>query len=313
MTHPFIPASLVACIAPALAADAWLTDIDAGKKQAAAENKAVLIEFTGSDWCQPCMKLRKNVTGTKEFETYAGKNYVLVEIDLARYKKDRPELYKKNREIYNSYNQRSVPCIFIMDPSGNITARLGGSANNEAMKNTLETAFRQNREFHTSLAAAEKLTGNARIQALAKLYTAVPENNRHNYKPLFNRLLELDKNDISGLVAAEHRQKEQAALSNKIQADLMSTKEPAALIKKIDGYLAQPNMPPELHALLFERKFHAALALAQTEQDIDNALSIADDMAKSDPKHAQNILRMKEAMQKDKAGILRRIKQQKPQ
>lgn len=95
MIHPFIPASLVACIAPALAADAWLTDIDAGKKQAAAENKAVLIEFTGSDWCQPCMKLRKNVTGTKEFETYAGKNYVLVEIDLARYKKDRPELYKK--------------------------------------------------------------------------------------------------------------------------------------------------------------------------------------------------------------------------
>lgn len=265
MTHPFISASLVACIAPALAADAWLTDIDAGKKQAATENKAVLIEFTGSDWCQPCMKLRKNVTGTKEFETYAGKNYVLVEIDLARYKKDRPELYKKNRE------------------------------------------------FHTSLAAAEKMTGNARIQALAKLYTAVPENNRHNYKPLFNRLLELDKNDISGLVAAEHRQKEQAALSNKIQADLMSTKEPADLIKKIDGYLAQPNMPPELHALLFERKFHAALALAQTEQDIDNALSIADDMAKSDPKHAQNILRMKEAMQKDKAGILRRIKQQKPQ
>lgn len=62
-------AVLAACIVPALAADAWLTDIDAGRKQAAAENKAVLIEFTGSNWRQPCIKPRKNGIATSNTGT----------------------------------------------------------------------------------------------------------------------------------------------------------------------------------------------------------------------------------------------------
>ncbi len=47
--------TLAACIAPAFAGEGWLTDLDTGKKQAAAENKAVLVDFTGSDWCHFCI------------------------------------------------------------------------------------------------------------------------------------------------------------------------------------------------------------------------------------------------------------------
>ncbi|HIX20459.1 MAG TPA: thioredoxin family protein, partial [Candidatus Akkermansia intestinigallinarum] len=47
--------SLAAIVAPAFAAE-WLTDLEAAKKQAAAENKAILVDFTGSDWCGYCIR-----------------------------------------------------------------------------------------------------------------------------------------------------------------------------------------------------------------------------------------------------------------
>ena len=52
----------------------WLTDFDAVKKQAAKENKAILMDFTGSDWCPPCKALKKNVFDKEEFSKFADKS-----------------------------------------------------------------------------------------------------------------------------------------------------------------------------------------------------------------------------------------------
>ncbi|HIX19757.1 MAG TPA: thioredoxin family protein, partial [Candidatus Akkermansia intestinigallinarum] len=55
MQNAFISLLTVAAIvAPACGAE-WLTDLEAAKKQAAAENKAILVDFTGSDWCGYCI------------------------------------------------------------------------------------------------------------------------------------------------------------------------------------------------------------------------------------------------------------------
>ena len=47
--------------------EGWSTDVEAAVAQAKKENKAVLVEFTGSDWCPPCIMMRKNVFSKKEF------------------------------------------------------------------------------------------------------------------------------------------------------------------------------------------------------------------------------------------------------
>ncbi|MED5278251.1 MAG: thioredoxin family protein, partial [Verrucomicrobiota bacterium] len=39
------------------AADGWLVDFEKAKAQAAKEGKSILMEFTGSDWCPPCIQL----------------------------------------------------------------------------------------------------------------------------------------------------------------------------------------------------------------------------------------------------------------
>jgi thioredoxin-related protein len=38
----------------------WLTDFDKAKEQAKKENKSIVMVFSGSDWCAPCIKLDKD-------------------------------------------------------------------------------------------------------------------------------------------------------------------------------------------------------------------------------------------------------------
>ena len=71
----------------AFAADGWETDYEKALAKAKAENKHVFLDFTGSDWCGPCIELRKRVLSSKEFADYAAKNLVLVEIDYPQRKK----------------------------------------------------------------------------------------------------------------------------------------------------------------------------------------------------------------------------------
>src|SRR5580765_2149435 len=65
-------------------AASWLTDLNAGQAQAQKEGKFVLVNFTGSDWCPWCIKLRQEVFTQPEFESFASKNLVLVEIDFPK-------------------------------------------------------------------------------------------------------------------------------------------------------------------------------------------------------------------------------------
>ena len=67
-----------ALVAPATAAEGWMTDFPAAQKKAQAENKLVLVDFTGSDWCRPCIELQRNVLDTPEFRQYAEDKFVLM-------------------------------------------------------------------------------------------------------------------------------------------------------------------------------------------------------------------------------------------
>src|SRR4051794_8557007 len=82
--------------------EGWLDDLEKAKAQAKAENKKILLDFTGSDWCGWCKKLDAEVFSQQAFKDYAAKNLVLVEVDFPRSfqlpeptKKQNDELAKK--------------------------------------------------------------------------------------------------------------------------------------------------------------------------------------------------------------------------
>ena len=103
----------------------WLTDYDKALKQAAAEKKPVVINFTGSDWCGWCIRLDKEVFSQQEFVNYAKDNVVLVKLDFPR-KKPLSEAEKmKNEALAQKFGVRGFPTIVVLDPKGKQLGELG--------------------------------------------------------------------------------------------------------------------------------------------------------------------------------------------
>src|SRR5690348_7808884 len=67
----------------------WETDFDSAQKKAKQEHKLILLNFSGSDWCIPCINMRHDIFESKSFTDYAENNLVLVNADFPRLKKNR--------------------------------------------------------------------------------------------------------------------------------------------------------------------------------------------------------------------------------
>jgi len=106
----------------------WHTDLPKAQAQAKTENKIVLMDFTGSDWCGWCIKFRKDVLDTEEFKTYAAKNVVLVELDYPIKKEQSADLKKANSELKDKYNINGYPTLVVLDKNGKEIGRQEGYA-----------------------------------------------------------------------------------------------------------------------------------------------------------------------------------------
>ena len=108
------------------AGNAWLTDLPKAQAQAKIENKIVLLDFTGSDWCGWCIKFRKEVLDTAEFQGYADKHVVLVELDYPRHKEQSGDLKKANAALKNKYKVTGFPTLVVLNQDGREIGRQVG-------------------------------------------------------------------------------------------------------------------------------------------------------------------------------------------
>ena len=106
----------------------WQTDYAKALETAKAENKRVLLDFTGSDWCGPCIQFMSQVLSRPEFLTYADKNLVLVEVDYPRRKKQSAEVAKQNERLSRQYGigEKGYPTVVLLDPAGKIIGEFTG-------------------------------------------------------------------------------------------------------------------------------------------------------------------------------------------
>jgi thioredoxin-related protein len=105
------------------AAEQWETNYQAALEQAAKGNKMVLLDFTGSDWCVPCIKLKKDTFSKPEFQKFAEEKLVLVELDFPRAKEQSVELKKQNQELAEKFGIEGFPTLVLMDSQGKEVAR----------------------------------------------------------------------------------------------------------------------------------------------------------------------------------------------
>jgi thioredoxin-related protein len=106
----------------------WQTDFEQAKKIAADQDKNIIIVFSGSDWCAPCIKLDKNVWQSEVFKTEAAKDWVLVKADFPRKKANElsKEQTEHNRELAEKYNiEGSFPLVVLLEKNGKILGKMG--------------------------------------------------------------------------------------------------------------------------------------------------------------------------------------------
>jgi len=110
----------------------WLGDFNEAVSEAAKSHKYILINFSGSDWCGPCIRERKEILENDVFEKYASEHLVLVRADFPRKKKNQlsKEQTKKNEELADKYNpDGKFPYTILVDEHGKVIKAWDGFPN----------------------------------------------------------------------------------------------------------------------------------------------------------------------------------------
>lgn len=110
----------------------WSTDFAASSAKAKAENKYMLLDFSGSDWCGWCIKLDKEVFSKPEFQEFAAKNLVLVMLDFPRAKPQTAEIKAQNEKLSKQYGIKGFPSVLILNPDGKLVEQTGYRAGGAA-------------------------------------------------------------------------------------------------------------------------------------------------------------------------------------
>ncbi|HEY5749798.1 MAG TPA: thioredoxin family protein [Chryseolinea sp.] len=119
----------------AMAEPAWLTDFEQAKSLAKQEQKYILLNFSGSDWCAPCIKMKKDLFEQPVFQDYAAQKLVLLQADFPRTKKKQldPALKAHNEKLADQYNpQGKFPFTLLLDAEGNVLHSWDGYAGSSA-------------------------------------------------------------------------------------------------------------------------------------------------------------------------------------
>jgi thioredoxin-related protein len=107
----------------------WLTNFDDAKKAAATEHKHILLSFSGSDWCGPCIKMKKEVFESDAFSAIAEKKLILVRADFPRSKKNQlpKDQAKRNESLAERFNpEGKFPFTLLLDKDGDVIKRWDG-------------------------------------------------------------------------------------------------------------------------------------------------------------------------------------------
>lgn len=82
------------------------------------ENKMILLNFSGSDWCIPCIRMEKEYFSNDAFKKMADSQLIIIHADFPRKKKNLspPDVIKENEALAERFNkQGSFPFTLLLD------------------------------------------------------------------------------------------------------------------------------------------------------------------------------------------------------
>ena len=285
------------------AGDEWMTDFEAAKQKAAAENKDLLVNFTGSDWCSWCIKLVDEVFKHDAFKKGVADNFVLVDLDFPQDKSKLDEsTQKQNEMLQEKYSIQGFPTILLLDDQGRPYAQTGYQAGGpEKYLTHLDGLLAIKTKRDEALMAAEKLEGPAKAKSLVEALKLLPEGQLNHYSKITQQIAALDPSDESGFVAGQKLKEAADTLNKEYMTAVRSGKNDEA-IAMVDKFIADFQITGEKKQSMLGMKMNPLLA----SQQFDQAAELLDEIVALAPesqigKFASDFMPKLEKMKQDAA------------
>ena len=276
---------LVVAMAPmSQAADKllWTDDVKAAFTQAKAENKDVLIDFTGSDWCGWCIKLNEEVFDKPAFKEQAPKDFVLVKLDFPRNKQLPEAVQKQNAAWAEKLNVQGFPTIVLLDADQRPYARTGYQEGGpSAYLESLSNLQKQRVERDKLLAQAANATGVEKAKLIDKALSSMdPATVMGFYADQADAVIASDKDNAAGLKekyegykAEWAKMQQMMSVQKKLEEQvvpLMEAGKHDEALTKLDAFIAESKDNPDVAQLY--TVFKAQVYLQQ--QNLDKGIEM---------------------------------------
>lgn len=180
--------------------DLWRVDFSEAKEVAKRQEKDLLLDFTGSDWCGWCQRLDEEVFSTAFFRQEAPKDFVLVKLDFPRRKEQEEWIKEQNAKLSTHYRISGYPTILLADAKGRPYARTGyrkGGA--EAYIQHLQQLQERKAAVAPLWEEAEEASGLERARLLDRIAGKLKNFGVSPPTAIFEEIVELDAGNDAGL------------------------------------------------------------------------------------------------------------------
>ena len=118
--------AVLALATPVARGEDWPTDYEQALSTAKESKKCVLMNFTGSDWCGPCIMMHKLIFSKPAFTEFAQKNLVLLHVDFPMRHTLPDTLKAQNDQLMQKYHVEQFPTVILLSPDGKVLGQLTG-------------------------------------------------------------------------------------------------------------------------------------------------------------------------------------------
>jgi thioredoxin-related protein len=273
----------------------WMEDFKAAKARATLENKDMLLNFSGSDWCGWCIKLKKEVFSQPGFLKKAAKNYVLVELDYPQRTKQPARIKEQNQKLVKTYGVIGFPTVLVTDARGRVYARAGYMAGGpDKFISYLEKVRKTKAEGDVLVSRAEKKQGLEKARLLDRAVDVMSESKMEIDPEIIGQIKKLDKDNEAGL-KAKYEVREGLG---KIMQETGQTGDYYKALKDLDGLIASVNSPRLKQYIYFVKAKICLLGMKDKETGIEN-LKTAERIAPNteESKQISEMIKQLEAME----------------
>jgi hypothetical protein len=147
-------------------------------------NRAVLLIFSGSDWCQPCIRFHKTILADTSFLHFAGRELILLKADFPQRKKLSKELVSQNETLAEQFNPAGeFPRLVLLKPDKSVLSVI-------AFRDQSAKAFTQ--QIYQSLDHAHMLkeyTTRAKLMGSAFEFMVAIDEKKHHGEALLQECI----------------------------------------------------------------------------------------------------------------------------